>query len=246
MREKNEAYGRVRTALILLGLFLGAVFGTAGYFAAVELVGDLQPLLSAREISVPDANAWSRLIGFLPQYWYTLFPAILLVSILTAWLFWRIVRPGLRRQAPATRPISAGKTETDSQEAELTRRRLFLHLFAALQRDGRLMDFLSEDLEQYEDAQIGSAVRNIHAGCRQVVQKYLNPEPVMNEEEGETVTLPADFDPGRVTVTGKVTGNPPFTGVLRHKGWQAQTIKLPELSGRQNARVIAPAEVEIT
>lgn len=244
MGENKEAFGGVRWGFILLGLLGGAVFGALVYFAAAVLVHDVQPLLAASEISVPEANAWSRLTMILPRYWYMVFPAVVLISILTAWIVWRIVRPGLRRrQAAVKRP--ALKPEAESKEAELAQRRLFLHLFAAMQRDGRLMDFLSEDLEQYDDAQIGAAVRNIHAGCRQVVQKYLNPEPVMTEEEGETVNLPADFDPALVTVTGKVTGSPPFSGILRHKGWQAAEIKLPELSGRQNARVIAPAEVEI-
>ena len=108
------------------------------------------------------------------------------------------------------------------------------------------MDFLSEDLDQYEDAQIGSAVRNIHSGCKQVVNKYLNPKPVMAEAEGEITTVPEDFDPGLITLTGKVVGDPPFKGIIRHKGWQTGDIKLPKLSGRQNARVIAPAEIEIT
>ncbi|HHP7233332.1 MAG TPA: DUF2760 domain-containing protein [Desulfobacterales bacterium] len=244
MGEKKEAFGSVRWGFILLGLLGGAVFGSLVYFAAAALVQDVQPLLAASEISVPEANVWSRLTLILPRYWYMVFPAIVLISILTAWIVWRCVRPGLRRSQTAVKRPSF-KPEAESKEAELAQRRLFLHLFAAMQRDGRLMDFLSEDLEPYEDAQIGAAVRNIHAGCRQVVQKYLNPEPVMTEEEGETVNLPADFDPALVTVTGKVTGKPPFSGILRHKGWQAADIKLPELSGRQNARVIAPAEVEI-
>jgi hypothetical protein len=46
-------------------------------------------------------------------------------------------------------------------------------------------------------------------------------------------------------LTGKVTGKPPFTGILRHKGWQVGNIELPKLSGRQNARIIAPAEIEV-
>lgn len=121
-----------------------------------------------------------------------------------------------------------------------------MHLFSAMQRDGRLMDFLSEDLDQYDDSQIGAAVRNIHAGCKQVIEKYLKPEPVLAEAEGELMAVPADFDPGLITLTGKVVGDPPFKGIVRHKGWQTGTVSLPKLSGRQNARVIAPAEIEIT
>jgi hypothetical protein len=46
-------------------------------------------------------------------------------------------------------------------------------------------------------------------------------------------------------LTGKVVGEPPFKGILRHKGWQVGKLKLPTLSGSQNAKIIAPAEVEL-
>src|SRR5262245_48893552 len=41
-----------------------------------------------------------------------------------------------------------------------------LRVLAVLQRDGRLIDFLEEDIDAYPDAQIGAAVRDIHRGCR--------------------------------------------------------------------------------
>ena len=37
-----------------------------------------------------------------------------------------------------------------------------LRLLSILQRDGRLIDFLDEDISAYADDQIGAAVRNIH------------------------------------------------------------------------------------
>jgi hypothetical protein len=114
-----------------------------------------------------------------------------------------------------------------------------------MQREGRLMDFLNEDLDQYEDSQIGSAVRAIHANCLQIVREYLDPRPIMAQAEGERVTVDVDFDPGAIKLTGKVVGEPPFSGVIRHKGWQVGKVKLPKLSGRQNAEIIAPAEVEL-
>ncbi|MEJ2167142.1 MAG: DUF2760 domain-containing protein [Desulfobacterales bacterium] len=245
MPEKIRAYSHARWAFILLGLFFGAVLGTLGYFLAAEIIRDVQPLLSDPGASLPHADAWRMAVNLFPHYWYTTFPFILLLAVAAALIALLFVRPSLKGAAvPSTKPQSV--PQMDAEEIELSDRRLFLHMFAAMQRDGRLMDFLSEDLDQYDDAQIGSAVRNIHAGCRKVVQKYLHPEPVMEEDEGETVTLPADFDPGLITLTGKVTGKPPFKGILRHKGWQVGKIELPKLSGRQNARIIAPAEIEVT
>src|SRR5258708_33455175 len=37
-----------------------------------------------------------------------------------------------------------------------------LRLLSVLQREGRLVDFLLEDIQAYPDAQVGSAVRYIH------------------------------------------------------------------------------------
>ena len=245
MSQKNKVHLKALVAFIFLGLFLGAFFGVIIYYGVAELFRDLQPILSAQQESLPQSNAWQLVSTYQPLFWYTVFPGILIFSLLSAIFFWLFVRPGLKKVSAPGKPAKPIQKK-DHQERNLSDRRLFLHVFSAMQRDGRLMDFLSEDLDQYEDAQIGSAVRNIHAGCKQVADKYLNPEPVMVEAEGEITTVPEDFDPGLITLTGKVIGDPPFKGIIRHKGWQTGDIKLPKLSGRQNARVIAPAEIEIT
>jgi hypothetical protein len=67
----------------------------------------------------------------------------------------------------------------------------------------------------------------------------------MDQAEGDEVAVPADFDPGLIKLTGNVVGKPPFKGLLRHRGWRVGKMVLPSLSGRQNAEIIAPAEVEI-
>lgn len=124
--------------------------------------------------------------------------------------------------------------------------RLFVHLFSELQREGRFMDFLQEDLSLYEDGQIGAAVRSIHENCRKTVDRYLQSEPVMTQAEGETLTVDEGFDPQAVKLVGNVVGEPPFTGILRHRGWKLRRFSLPELSDTGNADIIAPAEVEVT
>ncbi len=245
MSQKNRIHLKALVAFIFLGLFLGALFGVTIHFGIAELSKDVQSILSAQQDSIPQENAWQLVSYYQPLFWYTVFPGILILSLLSAVFFWLFVRPGLKKVSISGQPSKLAQKK-DPQERNLSDRRLFLHIFSAMQRDGRLMDFLSEDLDQYEDAQIGSAVRNIHAGCKQVVDIYLHPEPVMTEAEGEKTTVPEDFDPGLITLTGKVVGDPPFTGIIRHKGWQTGDIKLPKLSGRQNASVIAPAEIEIT
>jgi len=137
------------------------------------------------------------------------------------------------------------ETATDREKRINEDKRLFVHLFAVLQREGRLMDFLQEDLDRYEDEQIGAAARSIQENCKRTVKRYPSPEPVMRQEEGETVEIEAGFDRQAIKLTGNVGDQPPFTGILRHRGWQLRSVALPKLSETENPDLIAPAEVEI-
>ncbi len=120
-----------------------------------------------------------------------------------------------------------------------------MQMLAALQREGRLIDFLQEDITSYDDAQIGAAVRNIHSGCKTALLDQMEIQPVFREHEGAAVTVSPGFDPNAIRLTGTVAGDPPFRGILRHRGWQAERFRLPQ-SGRDNKKwILAPAEVEI-
>ncbi len=116
-----------------------------------------------------------------------------------------------------------------------------------MQRDGRLVDFLEEDLDAYNDAQIGAAVRDIHRGCRKSLHDYLTIEPIINAAEEQRVTVPTDFDPAAIRLVGNVNGSPPFQGVLKHHGWRVKSVHLPLLPvARDESSVLSPAEVEIS
>ncbi|HET9645628.1 MAG TPA: DUF2760 domain-containing protein [Burkholderiaceae bacterium] len=120
-----------------------------------------------------------------------------------------------------------------------------LQLLALLQRDARLIDFISEDIGGYTDEQIGAAARLVHEGCAKVLREHFSIAPVRDEPEGARVTLPAGFDAASVRVTGNVVGGPPFTGSLNHRGWRVTDVRLPQLAERHDTRVIVPAEVEL-
>ncbi|MGQ4808680.1 hypothetical protein NKDENANG_02068 [Candidatus Entotheonellaceae bacterium PAL068K] len=121
-----------------------------------------------------------------------------------------------------------------------------VQLLALLQRDGRLLDFFSEDLASYSDAQIGAAARSVHESCRQVLDRYIALEPILDSDEGQTVTVQADVDPATTKLIGNVAGTPPLRGVLRHRGWRATQVNLPPLPTGAGRAVVAPAEVEIS
>ncbi len=121
-----------------------------------------------------------------------------------------------------------------------------LRILAVLQRDGRLVDFLQEDIDGYTDAQIGAAVRDIHHGCRKSLHDYLSIEPIISAAEEAQVQVPSDFDPAAIRLIGNVDGKPPYHGVLKHHGWRVRSVHLPVLpAARDDSSVLSPAEVEL-
>jgi hypothetical protein len=120
-----------------------------------------------------------------------------------------------------------------------------LQLLALFQREGRLIDFLEEDVVSFSDAQIGVAARVVHEGCRKALREHFVLEPIRSDEEGAWISLDEGFDARAIRLTGKVTGGPPYRGKLAHRGWRAKEVKLPKMAEDHDPYVIAPAEVEL-
>ena len=118
-----------------------------------------------------------------------------------------------------------------------------IQMLAILQRDGRLVDFLMEDLTTYPDAQVGAAVRDVHANCRTSLSRYVTLTPVLAEEEGRPFDVAAGTDPARIRVVGAAAA-PPLRGIVRHRGWEATRAELPPLPATGRS-LVAPAEVEV-
>jgi hypothetical protein len=120
-----------------------------------------------------------------------------------------------------------------------------LQLLALLQREGRLIDFLQQDVVSFGDAEIGAAARVVHEGCRKALSSHIKIQPVRSEAEGGRVTLDERFDPAEIKLIGNVGGSAPYRGVLRHRGWRVESVELPKLLEGHDGRVLAPAEVEL-
>lgn len=148
-------------------------------------------------------------------------------------------RPAEAAREPGARPAPPEARARDGTERAI-------QMLALLQRDGRLVDFFTEDIGEYDDAQVGAAVRDMHESCRSTLNRYLNLQPVVPGEEGKPFTVQAGFDPATIKVIGNVTGKLPAQGVLRHHGWKAADIHLPDVPVGESGSVIAPAEVEIS
>ena len=120
-----------------------------------------------------------------------------------------------------------------------------LQLLSLLQREGRFVDFLEEDVTSFPDVQIGAAARVVHEKCRAALREHFPLEPVRAEDEGAKITLERGFDPARVRVVGNVVGEPPFSGKLVHRGWRVREVRLPKMTEGHDPAIVAPAEVEL-
>ena len=157
----------------------------------------------------------------------------------------KLLKPAAEvQQAPVTNAPAASRLKEAERPASDTFDRA-VQMLALLQRDGRLIDFLAENISTYPDVQLGAAVRTIHETCRQVLDRYVKLEPILNSEEDHPVTVEAGFDPAAIKLIGNVAGEPPVRGLLRHKGWRVKEVNLPPLPQASGRLVIAPAEVEL-
>jgi Domain of unknown function (DUF2760) len=141
----------------------------------------------------------------------------------------------------ATAPLATKLEPTAQRQPQ---RSEALTLLATLQREARLVDFLKESIDEYSDAQIGAAVRDIHRDSAGVLDRLFKIRPIETHEEGAEIQAPAEAD--RYRLIGTVRGVPPHRGRLVHHGWEAAKCEVPEWSGNSvAAQVIAPVEVEL-
>ena len=118
-------------------------------------------------------------------------------------------------------------------------------VLSLLQQEARFIDFLNEDLSGFSDAEIGAVARVVHEGGKKTLNQYFKVDPIRVEQEESRITLDTGFNSEQNRVTGNVVGEPPFTGTLVHRGWQVTEANLPKLADGHDARILAPAEVEL-
>jgi len=120
-----------------------------------------------------------------------------------------------------------------------------LQLLGLFQREGRFVDFVQQEITSFGDADVAAAARVVHEGCRRALASHASIVSVRDEAEGSRVVIEGSQAGALVKLTGNVQGSAPYRGVLRHRGWRVQTLKLPTRVGSEDAHIVAPAEVEL-
>ena len=258
--QRSFAVKSLLSCLIFNTLLVGAFF----YMAQLVLQGlhqYIDPFLSGTGTPLPEdvqlafanLNQWvTRMEQALP---FVLFGAGLLVTC----ILWLFIQAHGRRLARTLDQTGVEQPASSAELTELTAGKkpvepapvqqpgdTAVQMLALFQREGRLIDFLEENLSGYDDAQIGAAVRSIHEGCKRTLAEHFELQAVFAENEGATVTIPPGFDARAIRLTGNVSGDPPFQGTIRHRGWRVVRMELPQpTAGRGGEWIVTPAEVEI-
>jgi hypothetical protein len=223
----------VLIVVILLAAVLLALGNTLCHALVVqELTGSVPP--TEPGLLPGMIRAIGESVGQRPQFVWFFTGAPLVVGVLLALLvgLW-----GDRGTSAAAAASTASAADPSTAGA--------LRLLALLQQEGRLIDFLEEDIAPYGDAQVGAAVRAIHEGCRNALHQRMRIERIYGQEDGAPIEVASDFDAAQVRLTGNVHGKPPFQGILQHGGWRVSSVALPQGAGVDPA-VLAPAEVEVS
>lgn len=244
-REKKKAFWIIIVIMALVGAIAGG---------GIYLFGEQVRLLGQGE-NTEIVKGLAKSLAFVQQdtFYYWAIPSTISLFLLLGLLIWAAVTRCLGRDSSGRENQGDGRHKgslakkdfIDHKIEQERKRRLFLHSLSILQREGRLLDFFDEDLSVYEDAQIGAAVRSIQEDCKKAVKKYIDPRPVLDGNEGDTVTIEDGFDIDAITLVGNVAGQPPFNGVIKHPGWKAGKKEVPKLSDIQDPSIMTPAEVEI-
>lgn len=202
----------------------------ANAFALLPAASAYEPTLPL-EALLPAANAYLS---------YVLLGALVLGLVALGSVV--AIRIPKQTAAPvAARPLPVAPPANQA-EAEI------VSFLGILQAKGRLVDFLMDEINAYDDAQVGAAARVVHAGCKAALQEHFRIAPVRRESEGATVQVPAGYAADEYRLLGRISGKAPFSGVLVHHGWKTDEVKLPRILHDPTGRLptIAPAEVEMS
>jgi hypothetical protein len=168
--------------------------------------------------------------------------------LLTAYLAWHayaLLRKGASLPAPAAPPPAAPAPTPAPAPAPGGDALILLSL---LQERGRFLDFVAEDIGAYSDAQVAAASRVVHQGCKAVIDECLAPVPAHAGAEGDRITVDPAADPNRYRLQGKVAQQPPYSGVVVHRGWKTTRLAMPRYTrpiDPSGENVVAPVDVEV-
>lgn len=172
---------------------------------------------------------------------------VILLTLFIAWQSLTTLRSRKEPPAPAVQPQPRSEPAKPPRP-EPTQTGEALILLSLLQEKGRFLDYVMEDITAFSDAQVAAASRVVHQGCSAVIRECLELSPTHEGAEGDRITIDKSSDPNRYRLLGKVRQEPPYAGVVVHRGWKTSKLALPRFTrpvDPTGPNVITPMEVEV-
>jgi hypothetical protein len=189
--------------------------------------------------------------------------ALAVVTIFLAWQAYALLRQ--RASPPASATPASGATEKAPAQPAAPRPSATaaptatpvpaagaggdaLILLSLLQERGRFLDFVAEDISAYSDAQVAAASRVVHQGCKAVINECLALAPAHAGAEGDRITVDPAADPNRYRLQGRLAQQPPYSGVVVHRGWKTTRLALPRHTrpiDPAGENIVAPVDVDV-
>jgi Domain of unknown function (DUF2760) len=99
-----------------------------------------------------------------------------------------------------------------------------------------------EPLDQFEDAQIGAAARDVLRDCRKSLERMFAIIPLAESDEGAKLEIPTSPSPAMYRVVGTAAIR---SGSITHRGWQATKSEVPKWTGStKESLLLAPIEID--
>ncbi|WP_440683762.1 DUF2760 domain-containing protein [Cysteiniphilum halobium] len=144
------------------------------------------------------------------------------------------VKPKLANQQEIEKPDEVGGSADSAKQ-----------LLSILQKKGRLLDFLAQNLDHYDNEQVANVARVVHDQCKKALESYCTLTPIYHDQENHEITLEGNYDKYSVELTGNVAHSTRFKGKLIHQGWKVEKMHLPKVAKEANLDILQPAEVEV-
>jgi hypothetical protein len=173
--------------------------------------------------------------------------ALIVLTLFIAWQSLTASR-GRKEPVPAAAEPEPRPEPAKPARAEPTQTGEALILLSLLQEKGRFLDYVMEDITAFSDAQVAAASRVVHQGCSAVIKECLALSPTHDGAEGDRITIDKSSDPNRYRLLGKVRQEPPYAGVVVHRGWKTSKLALPRFTrpvDPTGPNVITPMDVEV-
>jgi hypothetical protein len=172
---------------------------------------------------------------------------VIVLTLFIAWQSFAMTRSRPEPAAPAVQPPPRPEAPKPPKP-EPTQTGEALILLSLLQEKGRFLDYVMEDITAFNDAQVAAASRVVHQGCSAVIKECLALSPTHEGAEGDRITIEKSTDPNRYRLLGKVQQEPPYKGVVVHRGWKTTKLALPRFTrpvDPAGPNVITPMDVEV-